>query len=202
MKNFFIFLLCFFCNFFALCDDKKSNDEALAEIKTYLSNLKSLESHFEQSDGYGKRASGTFYLKTKKCKGKLVYNPPAPHVVTIKNNELIIFDRDLEEETRTSAYSYPWSVFSTLFGKQEDLAKYFKVTEVKRNSASIAITLCSVDEDQEGAMMCIFDSKTHELKGWVLFEKKNDRFSNFIEVILVNPKINQPISDDVFEKVY
>ncbi|MDR2107270.1 MAG: outer membrane lipoprotein carrier protein LolA [Holosporaceae bacterium] len=176
--------------------DRKA-DDPVGETEKYLNSVTTFEADFVQTDRYGEKSFGHFFLK-RPFLMKMDYRNPPTRVVIAKDNKIIHYDRELKEKTETSMYSSP---LSFLLEKKINLRKNLKVLSVTDEADFLSIKFCRKNEEDEGAVTLVFSKNPLTLIKWTVFSDSDDEsFSGRVEISLLNPKSGHDIPAEEFKR--
>ncbi len=204
MKNIYKFIL-LFSFVFSGCvsanelDDIKFDDFDIdersaitSEIETYIASIKTMTADFKQASSNGGYAEGKFYIK-RPGKMKLEYNPPSPVILLADGDDLIFYDRDLDQ---TSTIDIDRTPASVLLKKEIKFnSKDYNVLNVSKEAGAIEISLAQADDPMSGELTLYFSTKPIVLKQW----RVRDAQDILTTVSLYNLKNDVYLEDDIFE---
>lgn len=163
----------------------------LEQIETYLNNIKNLSAKFIQETSDGNISEGKFYL-ARPGKMRIEYLAQPKIVIAVNGSILSYFDIELDEISRLSTNTTPAS-----FLTRENIsffAKDVEITNVKKTSAQIKVSVMKKNRKEAGEFSLIFN--TNPLR-FIKMEVKND-LDQIIGVTLSNTDFNSPIADKMF----
>jgi outer membrane lipoprotein-sorting protein len=170
--------------------------DPIGETEKYLNAVTTFEADFVQTDRYGQKSSGHFFLK-RPFLMKMDYRNPPTRTIIAKNNKIIHYDRELKEKTETSMYSSP---LSFLLEKKIDLRKNLKMLSVYEETDCLSIKFCKQDDDAEGAVTLVFSKNPLTLRKWIIsLDKNGESSAGSVEVVLSNTKSGHSVSAEEFK---
>ena len=169
----------------------------ISVIEKMLNAISTLTTNFVQIDKMDNRSEGRSFLDRKRRLMKMDYTVPNDHVIVIKGDRVIHYDRDLKEKTESSYYSSP---LSFLMDRKIDLKKNVKIMSDTQdeNVRRVKITK-NIDDDVGAIELMLSVKKPIRLVGWVVYDKKNDLYGT--EVYLKNTEYGKSIDVEEFDKI-
>lgn len=145
-----------------------SEDEALwlQRAEDYFNSIDSIRAAFFQTSSEGGTAEGVFYL-SRPGRLRVEYLPPTP--VLIVGDGLLLHFHDTE-----LGQVNDWPIFDTPLGAlSSDEVKFNEdliVTEFRRRSGALAITLVKREDPGLGSLTLYFSEAPMELKQWKVID--------------------------------
>jgi outer membrane lipoprotein-sorting protein len=134
------------------------------QVSDYFGSLQSMKGAFVQIDSDNKRMNGKFFVM-RPGRFRFDYAPPSRQIIISDGQSLAIQDLDLNNEDRVSLDQTP---FRLLLGKDVDLLRDAKITEVQQSDDLIVLQLEDKDPDAPGKIKLYLATKpAMELKEWV-----------------------------------
>lgn len=164
------------------------SDKEIAELKYYISAIKSIAVDFTQEDSQGKKAAGKLLIN-KPYKFRCNYYPPFPLVIIGNSNYVSVYDYDMKHVSKIKTQE---NVFNFLLEDNVDLDKYFKFESVKEQSNSFEITI--YHNLAERRIQITFNKATKQIKIFKIFEDDNVITLTFNHI----EKVRQ-FDDDLFK---
>jgi outer membrane lipoprotein-sorting protein len=172
--------------------EKHSAD--LAEIESYLNNIRNLSANFiQESDG--NLVEGKFYLaRNPESAGKMriEYSTNPQILIVVNGSVLSYYDIELDEISRLSTNTTPASFLTR--PNISFSAKDVEITDIKKSAGEIKISVMKKNRKEAGEFSIIFT--TSPLK-FTRMEVKND-LNQIISVTLSKIDFNSTISDKLF----
>jgi len=145
-----------------------SEDEArwLQRAEDYFNTIDSMRAVFFQTSSEGGTAEGVFYLR-RPGRLRVEYLPPTP--VLIVGDGLLLHFHDTELGQVNN-----WPIFDTPLGALSSEEVKFNddliVTEFRRRSGTLAITLVKQEDPGLGSLTLFFSEAPMELKQWKVID--------------------------------
>ncbi|XVN43191.1 MAG: outer-membrane lipoprotein carrier protein LolA [Candidatus Rickettsia vulgarisii] len=163
-------------------------NKEVAELKQYISAIKSIAVDFTQEDLQGKKASGKLLIN-KPYKFRCNYYPPFPLVIIGNSNSVSVYDYDMKHVSRIKTQE---NVFNFLLEDNVDFNKNFKLELVKDSANSYEITI--YHNLAERGVQITFNKTTKQIKMFKIFEDDNVITLTFNHI----EKVKQ-FDDDLFK---
>lgn len=165
--------------------------KTIAKVQDYLSNLTTITSDFTQTAPDGSVADGKFYLERPE-KMRWEYNPPTPILMVANGNELVYYDKDLQQ------ISYI-PLTSTLIGFLAEEKISFNsgvgVTSFSENAGVIRIGVAQKEKPSEGNLLLEFSDKPLIIRSMVV----TDASGQITNVSLNNAQFGGKIDPKLFD---
>lgn len=168
-----------------------ADKDEIARIEAYLNGVRTLQARFVQSSSNGQIAEGRLYLE-RPGRVRLDYAPPSTLQVYADGYWLAYVDTALESVTQVPIGSTPAGF---LVQKTVRLSGKVTVTGLERRGRDILVHVVQTDDPDAGSVVLVFDGEPLALTQWTVLDAQGVR----TDVALVDPEINRPISDKVFE---
>lgn len=137
------------------------------EIKSYITNIKSIAVEFTQSDQNDQLASGMLIID-KPYKFRCNYYEPFPIVIIGNKNYVSVYDYEMENLSRIKADE---NIFNFLLVDKINFDNQFEVLLSKDDGENYIIRLKHHDLNKISEV--IFDKKSKQLKLLKIFEENN-----------------------------
>ena len=169
------------------------------QIEQFFNNISSFQSDFVEINSRGWQSLGFFRLKRRPAMLKMDYTDPPTKTITVKNNKVIYYDKELKEKSVTSVYSSPLAFF--LDPKINIRDNLEIISCLKTNNALMVAFRKKNDKDEEnGVVVLAFSLNPFLLTGWEIYRRSDQMDIEIpIRIYLKNQRINQNISDSEFE---
>jgi outer membrane lipoprotein-sorting protein len=165
--------------------------QELSQIESYLNKIKNLSAKFTQESSDGKILTGNFFL-SRPGKMRIEYTVQPKILIIVNNSVLAYQDVELEETSYISTNTTPAS-----FLTRENIsfsAKDIEITNVKKTSSQIKVSLMKKNRKEAGEFGLIFT--TNPLK-FVKMEVKND-LEQIVTVTLLDLNFTNQLSKKLF----
>lgn len=162
----------------------------ILRIQTYLNSIQTMRGRFIQVASDGDTSDGIFYLKRPR-RFRFEYTPPNPILLVGDGLWLIFHDRELGQTSRMPIASSPLGL---LLGNNISLTKQTTVTEIKRESGIIKITLQDARKGAQGAVTLVLSSPPLRLRQWLV----TDAQGLTTKVTIFETETNIPIEAKIF----
>lgn len=166
-------------------------DNYIEKVEVFFNKIKQLSANFIQTNKFGDKNFGNFLIKNKKL--KLEYKDLKKTVI-IKDNKLIIYDKNLQEKTVTSIYSSP---FYFLLKPNFKLKKYFTIINIEDSGKELIITLRPKNDNQY-LITIYFRKEPFIIKGWEIYDE-NLYSQKSIKIDLTGYDFNKRIDEKEFD---
>jgi outer membrane lipoprotein-sorting protein len=151
----------------AICVDFSS------EVKSYITNIKSIAVEFEQSDSNGQVAHGMLIID-KPYKFRCNYYEPFPIVIIGNKNYVSVYDYEMENLSRIKADE---NIFYFLLVDNVNFDKKFEVLSSSDQGGVYSVKLRHIEMDKIAELT--FDKKSKQIKQMQIFEDSNVVTLNF-----------------------
>lgn len=162
----------------------------ISRLEKYLSELTTVEAHFTQTSSDGSVGEGTFYLQRPR-QMRWEYTPPVPILIVSSGNELVYFDKELEQVSRIP-------IDSTLAGFLAKEKIIFGgdvgIEQVSEEASVIRITISQREKPDEGSLTLEFSDSPLLLRRMIII----DATGQSTNVSLNNAKFGGKLSPKLF----
>jgi outer membrane lipoprotein-sorting protein len=141
-----------------------ADQKTLANISAYFNSFQTMAGQFIQFGPHGEQSEGKFYI-ARPGKLRFYYRPPVKqdviadgHNVAIRNNRLMTQE----------VYPLSKTPLRYLLANNVDLTSDKLVDQVRREPDLIAVVIVEKSAFGQFKLTLIFDSKTYELKQWIV----------------------------------
>lgn len=138
-------------------------DEILNAAKTSLSDAKTAQGRFIQSNADGSVTGGSFALN-RPGKMRFDYDAPTPILIVSDGATVAMEDSELETVDRIPLASTPLGL---ILNSDLDFDKDVDVLGVRRNDGKIGIRVSDATGELEGTLTMVFDAANYDLLGWL-----------------------------------
>ena len=166
--------------------------EQIAQIESYLNNLKTLEAEFVQTASNGSTAEGKIYI-AKPNKIRMEYADPVNVLIVGDGNFIVYNDTELDQVTHIDYDDIPASLILANDIKID--GKKIKVVDFYQDSGSTSITLEYADSGDLGPITLVFSNSPMELKQWKIVDPQSVE----VAVSLYDAKKDVPLDDKIFK---
>lgn len=167
-------------------DDKKT----LERVEAYLSDIHTISTDFIQTAPSGKVTTGKFSLE-RPGKLRMEYTPPTPVLMVTSGNDIVYYDRELDQISRIS-------LDSTLVGfLARDKIKFddsVVVTNVEYADKSLRISIIQAKRPKDGMLMLEFADKPLEFRNMYVTDSSGQETT----VSFTNVRFNLPLPGSLF----
>ena len=150
----------------------QGEDRALIikQVEEYIGNIKTITADFMQASSNGGFAEGKFYIK-RPGKMRLEYLPPSPVLILSNGDDLIYYDKDLDQTSNIDIDDTPAAI---LLNKDIKLDKGdYKVTNITKGPGVIEVSVALDGDIEEGILTLFFSTKPLKLKQWRIKDAQN-----------------------------
>lgn len=163
----------------------------VAAVEAYLNGIKTLQAHFIQTSGDGKRVGGDFLLK-RPGRMRFTYNPPLTDFIVADGTFVHYYDGAMKQGSRTLISR---SLADFFLRDRLTLSGDLSVTKVWRDSGYLMLMLTEAAHDSEGSLTLALAEKPQlELKKWRIVDPQGGT----TEVELVDAQYGVKIDRDQF----
>ncbi len=162
----------------------------VANIETYLTDLRSLKAHFVQLEPSGNMSTGNLYY-AKPDKMRLDYDDPNPVLIVANGWQLLYLDRKLDQATHILTSQTP---FAFLLEKKVELDGDVMITEHRDTGSEIHLTVVKTEEPDLGAVQLVFGKTPLSLRRWIV----TDAQGLTTQIILEQAESDVAIDDKLF----
>ena len=169
-----------------------TQQETIARVEYYLSNLNTAVADFVQSNADGTLSSGKFFLKRPK-QMRWQYNPPTPVLMVTRGNYLTYYDYELEQ---VSDIPLDNTLLGVLAKKRVSFTRdNIIVSQLQQEPGFIRITLEQKNKPEEGSLTLDFADAPMKLRGLHIVDTTGQR----TDIAFENMQLGVPLSENVFE---
>lgn len=133
----------------------------IQKAETYLKNLDTVKADFIQTDHYGSRLSGTFYLN-RPGKLRFEYNEIDDFIVA-DGFFIYFYDSELGEQTNAPIGQ---TLADFLLRENLSLKGELSVKDISRDNDYVMITLVEKGDEGAGSVKLFFNEAPYQLKKW------------------------------------
>ena len=163
----------------------------LAQVESYLSNLKTLVSDFKQMAPNGNISTGKFHLKRPQ-KMRWQYNPPTPILMVTRGDFLTYYDYELNQ---VSDIPITDTLLGILSQQQIDFTNSnLTVVEHYVQKGYETVTVTQTDNPNNGSLSMIFQQAPFQLQHLMV----TDATQQVTQISLTSITENIALSDEVF----
>ena len=137
---------------------------ALASITAYFNSFRLMEGEFIQFGPSGEQAEGVFFLN-RPGKIRFHFRPPARLDIIADGSSVAV--RDGKAQTQ-DIYPLSKTPLRYLLADHIDLTSPELVSEVREEADLISVVIVERSALVDGTLTMIFDSKTYELRQWIV----------------------------------
>jgi outer membrane lipoprotein-sorting protein len=141
-----------------------AEQQALANISTYFNSFQTMEGQFIQFGPHGEQSEGKFFI-ARPGKLRFYYRPPVKQDVIADGHNVAIRDNRLMTQ---EVYPLSKTPLRYLLANNVDLTSDKLVDQVRREPDLIAVVIVEKSAFGQFKLTLIFDSKTYELKQWIV----------------------------------
>ena len=163
---------------------------AVDRVTARLNEVETLRARFIQIGPHGELSRGELYLR-RPGRLRFEYAPPSPLLLVGDGIWLVMYDRELEQVNRWPIYKTPLGV---LVAETIDLNRRTTVTEVRRDTGTIRLTLVDRENPDEGSVTLVFTEPPLMLRKWVIVDAQG----GITNVSLQDTRINVPLDPELF----
>jgi outer membrane lipoprotein-sorting protein len=166
-------------------------DEAeLARVQTYLNDIKTLQSRFQQFSGEGGTAAGTIYLQ-RPGKMRIVYDDPTPILIVADGREVYYWDKKLQELSQINVDETPaWF----LLRPEIKLGGDVTVTGFEHAPGALRIAMTETKNPDQGSLTLVMSERPLELRQWTVIDAQQKP----ITVALEDPHYGGTLNPNLF----
>ena len=164
---------------------------SLAQVESYLSNLKTMVADFKQMAPNGAVSTGKFHLKRPQ-KMRWQYNPPTPILMVTRGSFLTYYDYELNQISDIP-------IADTLLGilSQQEISfsdSNLTVVEHYEKDGFETVTVTQTESPNNGSLSMVFSQSPFQLQ----FLMVTDATQQTTQISLNSITENSTLSDDVF----
>ena len=165
-----------------------------ADIKTadsYLDQIRTLKARFIQDASNGSESQGTLYLD-RPGKLRLEYDPPSPILMVADGDNLVYYDKKLQEVTYVDLDS---TLAGLLVRPHVALdGPSLKVLSIVHQPDTLRVTVTRRKDPSQGRIALIFTLKPMQLRQWQVVDAQGA----VTTVTLYNAESGLPLDKDLF----
>jgi len=143
------------------------------EIKSYLTNIRSIAVEFTQSDNSGNIAKGMLIID-KPYKFRCNYYKPFPIVIIGNKNYVAVYDYEMENLSRISSAE---NIFNFLLVDKINFDNQFEILSAEEQGSNYVIKLRRNDLNKTSEIS--FDKASKQIRTMKIFEENNIIILNF-----------------------
>lgn len=168
-----------------------AQDQAeLMRVQSYLNDIKSLESRFEQFAADGSTATGTIYLQ-RPGKMRIVYDDPVPILIVSDGWAVYYWDKNLQQLSQIGVQDTPaWF----LLRPQIQLTGDVTVTGFERKADALRIAMTETKNPDQGSLTVVMSDHPLELRQWTVIDAQRRP----ITVTLQDPRYGVALNPNLF----
>lgn len=155
------------------------------EIKSYISNIKSIAVEFTQTDSMNQEFKGMLIID-KPYKFRCNYYPPFPLVIVGNKNYISLYDYEMNNLSRVKAED---NIFNFLLVDNIDFEKQFQIISAVEQDDYYVISVKNNDLNKTSKIT--FDKKTKHIKQIQIFEDNNIIVLAFDKTYEINNVANE-----------
>lgn len=164
----------------------------IKQVEKYIGDIKTIKADFMQISSNGGYAEGKFYIK-RPGKMRLEYYPPSPVLILSNGDDLVYYDKDLDQTSHIDVDDTPAAILLNEKIKLDD--DDYKVTNVTKEPGAIEITIAQDGDEDEGALTLFFSTKPLKLKQW----RVRDAQDILTTISLYNQKYGSDLENSLFK---
>ena len=163
---------------------------ALVRVQTYLNDIKTLQSRFQQFTSDGGTASGTIYLQ-RPGRMRIVYDDPSPILIVADGREVYYWDKKLQELSQINVNETPaWF----LLRPEIQLTGDVTVTGFEHAPGALRIAMTQTKNPDQGSLTLVISERPLELRQWTV----TDAQQRPITVALQDPHYGAQLNPNLF----
>jgi outer membrane lipoprotein-sorting protein len=173
----------------------KINYQAIAQLKSYLREIKSIAVDFSQEDSNHNKAEGKLLIN-KPAKFRCNYYLPFPLLVIGDNNYVSIYDYDMKHISRIKAQE---NIFNFLLEDSVDFDRYFQFESAIDQGNLFQITIYHSLSERRSQIS--FNKQTKQITKLEIFEDDNVisiKFNHIAKVQKFDKDLFKIKSPDIF----
>lgn len=163
----------------------------VGRIEDYLNGITTMKADFLQVASTGEVARGTFYLR-RPGRLRVEYDKSIPVLIVADGYRLIYFDKELQTVNMVPIDD---TLAAFLARPEISFEKDIKVTEYRRESGLIRITLARRGEPGSGSLQLTFDEAPLKLRQWTVTDPQGVR----TRVALEDTEWGVKLKDSLFD---
>jgi outer membrane lipoprotein-sorting protein len=159
---------------------------AVVRVEAYLNRIQSIRADFIQIAPDGSLSEGTFSLQ-RPGRVRFEYAPPSPIQIVGDGKWLILYDAELDQVTRVSIDSTP---FSVLLAPTIRLGGRVSVQKVEREPGVLRLVVQDQEKPEEGAITLVFSDKPLQLREWLVRDAQGLETTVYLNQVEFNPPLD------------
>lgn len=162
----------------------------LQRIQSYLNNIRTLQSRFEQISSDGGVATGTLYL-SRPGKMRVEYDPPVPILLVATDNRIWYYDKKLEQVSFFDLKDTPaWFLLQDNVTFGGDIT----VSNFERDPSAFRVTVSEAKNPSLGRATLVLSDKPLQLQKWQIVDAQQKA----VTVTLDDPHYGVPLNPGLF----
>jgi outer membrane lipoprotein-sorting protein len=162
----------------------------IAQIETYLAQLKTMKSRFLQTSHDGKQAIGNFYL-SRPGRLRFEYDPPIKDFIVADSFFIYFYDDALGEQSNAPIGQ---TLADFILRPDVKLSGDIKVTNMVRSGGLLQVTMVQSKDPTAGSITMGFEEKPLRLKKWRVV----DAAGSIVEIELFQMEENIAVDRNLF----
>ncbi len=168
-----------------------ADQQAVKQADDYLDQVHTLKAHFVQDANNGAESEGTVYLD-RPGKLRLEYDPPSPILMVADGDNLVYYDKKLQEVTYVDLDS---TMAGVLVRPHVQLnGTDLEVLGVVRQPDTLRITVTKRKDPSQGRITLVFTEKPFALRQWQVVDAQGA----ITTVTLYNEESGIPLDKELF----
>lgn len=162
----------------------------LQRVQTYMNNIHTLQSRFEQISNDGGVATGTIYL-SRPGKMRVEYDPPVPILLVATDNRIWYYDKKLEQVSFFDLKDTPaWFLLQDNVTFGGDIT----VENLQRDPGALRVTVTEAKNPSLGQATLVLSDKPLELRKWQIVDAQQKA----VTVTLDDPHYGVSLNPSLF----
>lgn len=162
----------------------------LNTVQTYLNDIRTLQSRFQQFAEDGSVSSGTIYLQ-RPGKMRIVYDPPTPVLIVADGSTVYYWDSQLQQLQRIGVEDTPaWFLLRPEIKLTGDVT----VTGFRREPGVLRIAMTETEHPGQGSLTVVMSERPLELRQWTVVDPQQKP----VTVALEDPHYGVTLNPDLF----
>jgi len=162
----------------------------LRRVQTYMNNIHTLQSRFEQISSDGGVATGTLYL-SRPGKMRVEYDPPVPILLVATDNRIWYYDKKLEQVSFFDLKDTPaWFLLQDNVTFGGDIT----VENLQRDPGALRVTVTEAKNPSLGRATLVLSDKPLELRKWQIVDAQRKA----VTVTLDDPHYGVSLNPSLF----
>ena len=159
-------------------------------VQSYLNDIHTLQSRFQQFADDGSVSTGTIYLQ-RPGKMRIVYDPPMPVLIVADGSTVFYWDSQLQQLQRIGVEDTPaWFLLRPEIKLTGDVT----VTGFRREPGVLRIAMTETEHPGQGSLTVVMSQQPLELRQWTVLDPQQKQ----ITVALEDPHYGVTLSPDLF----